>query len=91
MEMRYADKLELLRHAVRMDQRVADIKRQVAIPLEVNDCLICYYRADFEVTFADGRVELHEVKGLDTREWRIKEKLLRALFPNHTLKIIRRV
>jgi len=91
LEMKYAAKLDLLRHAIREDERVVDVRRQVSIPLEVNGHLICTYRCDFEVIYADGRVELHEVKGLSTPEWRIKERLVRALFPGQTLRVIKKV
>ena len=91
LEMRYSEQLDLLRHALHPRDRVESVRRQVAIPLEVNGCLICHYRADFEVMYGDGRIELHEVKGLDTPEWRLKEKLFRALFPALTLKVIRKV
>jgi hypothetical protein len=90
LEMRYAAKLEMLKQAIVWKDRVTDIKRQVGIPLEVNGNLISTYRADFVVTYADGRVEIHETKGLETPEWKIKEKLFRALFPNQTLRVIKR-
>lgn len=91
LEAKYAEQLDLLRHALRTHDRVAEVRRQVSVPLEVNGALICRYRCDFEVIYADGRVEWHEVKGYDTPEWRIKEKLVRALYPGQTLKVIRKV
>lgn len=91
LEMRYAMQLELLRNAVREDERVVDIKRQVSIKLEVNGVLICRHIVDFVVTYADGRIEYHEVKGYETDTWRIKHALFKALFPHCTYRVIRTV
>ena len=88
-EARYAQELDLRRHLANPMERVVSWQGQVKIPLRVNDKLICNYYADFKVRFADGRDEYHEVKGLATDVWRIKEKLFRALYPNITLKVIR--
>lgn len=53
-------------------------ERQLRIPLFVNNQKICDYICDFFVEYADGRRELHEVKGFTTPEFRIKRKLLEA-------------
>ena len=45
------------------------------------------YRADFKVVYADGRVEIEDVKGLKTREFMLKEKLFNAKFEQE-LKIV---
>lgn len=89
--MRYAAQLELQRHALRNDERVVDVKRQVSIKLEAYGKLICRHIVDFVITFADGRVEYHEVKGFETDTWRIKHALFRAQFPERTYRVIRDV
>jgi hypothetical protein len=86
-EAMYAAELELRKKAIGVD-RIADYKTQVSIRLEVNGVLICRYVADFLVEFPNGKVELHEVKGLLTPEARIKMALYRALFPERTLVVI---
>jgi len=70
-------------------ERVVSWRGQVNVPLVVNGVKVCTYIPDFLVTFGDGREEYHEVKGFETREWRIKEKLFRALYPERVLKVIR--
>lgn len=90
MEADYAARLELLKKAADPAERVASFKRQVNIPLRgLNGGKVCVWIADFEVTFADERVEIHEVKGFETPEWRIKEKLFLDNFPDRPMKVIR--
>jgi hypothetical protein len=62
---------------------------QVRVPLVVNGQTICEYRADFEVTLADGTLALVEVKGYETREWKLKRRLLEALHPERRLLLVR--
>lgn len=57
---------------------------QVPIRLDINGTHICTYVMDFSVTHLDGRIELVEVKGAETAIWRLKVKLLKALYlPEH--------
>jgi hypothetical protein len=51
---------------------------QVRIPLEVNGEHVCFYVVDFRVILADGSVELVEVKGYPTPEWKLKRRLFEA-------------
>ncbi|MEO3947646.1 DUF1064 domain-containing protein [Gorillibacterium sp. CAU 1737] len=39
------------------------------------------YRADFRVTYRDGRQEVIDVKGVRTPSYRLKVKLLRSRYP----------
>jgi len=61
-EYKHWQKLNLLRQAADPEQRVVDIDRQVSYRLEVAGQLITTYRADFVVTYADGRVEVVDFK-----------------------------
>jgi len=89
MEANYAAKLDLLRMASGRMAGVLSWRPQVHVKLEVNGHLVATYIVDFEVTFADGHVEYHEVKGYETETWKLKEKLFRALFPERRLVVIR--
>lgn len=60
--------------------RVESWERQIPIQLVVNGRLICTYRCDFLVRYADGRKELVEVKGRWTPEATLKRKLFEATF-----------
>lgn len=55
----------------------------------VNTVEVCEYRADFLVTLVDGSEELVEVKGYETREWKLKRRLLQALYPERRLVVVR--
>ncbi len=71
---------------------IVDIKRQVAIRLEVNGYLVATYKIDFIVEHNDGHLELIEAKGFATADWKLKWKLLEALhqdiYPGSELTII---
>ena len=65
------------------------IKRQVPFPLVVNQRLIKRYVADFVITLADGRQEVLEAKGAETREWILTRKLFCALYPDIPLRVVK--
>lgn len=72
--------LKLCMHA-KGDDRVVDFELQPRFECVVNDKKICTYIADFKVMYADGRVEYEDVKGMKTPVYRLKKKLVEALFP----------
>ena len=80
LEKEYRGKLELLKMATTEKNRVVSIEEQVPYPFVINDVKVCTYLLDFKVTFADGRVEFIDVKGVKTDVYRIKSKLLLAIY-----------
>jgi len=84
-EARYARLLNMLRLAARIEDRIIDIKYQKNFDLgnKIN------YRADFFITYADGHSEVHEVKGFETRDWKLKLKLFKSKYPETIIKIIK--
>ena len=88
-EARHAAFLDLQRKSHDPEQRVVEWRRQVKTPLVVNGKHICNWYVDFEVTYADGRCELHEVKGYATEVYLMKRKLFEALYPERTLRVFR--
>lgn len=74
-EARHYGYLKLARDAGHLE-----FERQVAYRLEINGKLICTYKADFVVKFKDGRVEVQDVKGVRTKEYLLKKKLMSALY-----------
>jgi len=84
-EMRRAQELDILLQ----DETIQAWWPQITFKLTVNGQLICRYVADFKVLYFDGRVEYEEVKGFETKEWKLKYKLFRALYPNVTLVVIK--
>ncbi len=70
-------------------KQVKEWRRQVEVPLAVNGKPICKLVVDFEVRYPDGTTEFVEVKGVQTRDWRIKWKLFDALYPDAKKRIIK--
>ena len=58
---------------------IKEITPQYKIDIRVNGKHITNYFIDFRVEYADGRVELIEVKGFQTPEWLLKWRLTEAL------------
>lgn len=89
LEAAFAMELDQLRRARLKKDRVQDWKRQVKVSLDVNGSHICNYYVDFFVTYADGREEWVEVKGFTTPDWKLKERLFRAIYPERVLRVVR--
>ena len=49
------------------------------------------YHADFRVTYADRRVEIEDVKGMETEIFRRNQKEFEYKYPEHTLKLVKGV
>lgn len=65
--------------------KIKSVKRQRKIEIVVNGVHVCNHYVDFEIEMNDGRVKWVETKGLPTETWRIKEKLVKALFQTEYL------
>jgi len=84
-EARYASELELRR-------RIGEIRAwrpQPRFRLEVQGHLVCVVMLDFEITERDGSLSYVEVKGWESQLWKLKRKLLAALYPNIRLKVVK--
>lgn len=58
---------------------IKDLKRQIAFACIVNEEKICAYIADFSYVF-EGRLCIEDSKGCETPEFKLKKKLVEALF-----------
>ena len=81
--LRYDSKLEA-KVAQELDWKlkageIKEWRRQVKIPLKVNEVHITNYYIDFIYVDKDGQVVYLEVKGLEMPLWKVKWKLLIAL------------
>lgn len=83
----FASKIEAQHFAeLQLLQRTGEVKEiQCQAQVVLSEAAIIY-KPDFKVTFSDGRIEYHEVKGFETPEWRIKRRLWIAYGPG-VLKI----
>lgn len=68
--------LKLLKQA----GEIADFEMQVTYHLGVNGIHICDYRADFVVKYPDGHGEVEDTKGVETPEFKLKKKLMLAIY-----------
>ena len=60
---------------------IASLEWQVSFPLVVGDVTICSYVADFRYTSVpSGEIVVEDVKGVCTPVYRLKKKLVRALY-----------
>lgn len=46
------------------------------------------YKADFKVTYADGRVDIVDVKGKADKVFRLKRKMFEAFYPDLELSVV---
>lgn len=47
------------------------------------------YIADFKVTYADGKVEIVDVKGMETDVFKLKKKMFEYQYPDLSLKVVK--
>jgi len=88
-EADYARELDLRLNA----KDIKAWKRQFKVSIDINDIHICNYYVDFEIEHNDGSFELIEVKGMETDVWRMKRKLLEAVWlplnPDHNYTVVK--
>ncbi len=83
--IRFASKREAARYlALLYDQeqdRISGLELQPAFKCVVKDVKICVYRADFAyVDKATGNLVIEDVKGVRTAVYKLKKRLVKALF-----------
>jgi hypothetical protein len=75
-EAKFAQDLDLLVAGKQVDKW----ERQVKIDLRVYDQHVTNYYMDFVIYWTDGTIEYVEVKGFETKDWKIKWNLFEAIF-----------
>ena len=78
MERNYCEQLEWLKK----DGSILDYEYAKRYELRVNGKLIGCHKPDFTVTRPDGKIEVHETKGMETEDWRLRKKLFEAIYPD---------
>ncbi len=59
---------------------ITDLRRQVKFPVNVNGVFICDWFADFTYRDRDGKLMVEDTKGIKTDEYRLKKKLVQAIY-----------
>jgi hypothetical protein len=85
-EMEYAVNMDWLKER----GIIIDWVPQVKIPIIVNGLFICWYIIDFRLEYPHKRFEYHEVKGAETSIWKLKWKLVKALYPDYDFVLIKK-
>lgn len=75
-EARIDARMMLLKH----DPTVSTVERKVRYPLTINGEKIGVYECDWTVYRHDGSREVYDAKGFKTPIYRIKKKLVKALY-----------
>lgn len=83
LEARYAQFIELMIKSGEAES----VEPQHTLRLEVNGELICKYIPDFMITFSDGHIEMWDAKGMETKDFKIKWKLAKVLYPQYKFEI----
>jgi len=79
-EANYAQTLDLLKKAKNPADQVVSYEIQVPYLIEINNKKICKYLADFKVLYADGHIEVVDVKGFRTNIYKLKKKMVEATY-----------
>lgn len=85
-EARTYDKLTLLELA----GEIKELRFQVKFDLKIGDALICRYYADFvyfEKIEGEWREVVDDAKGFQTPEFKLKWKMMHALYPQYIFKL----
>ena len=57
-------------------------------PCVVNDKKVCLYKADFKYKNINGNEIIEDTKGMQTPMFRLKKKLVEALYPDVEIMVI---
>ena len=68
---------------------ITEVIPQYKISIDLNGEHIANYYMDFKVVLSDGRIEMHEVKGMETPLWRMKWRLSKALNPDWVFVLVK--
>ena len=87
-EYQFFCELEVLKKSAQKEHRVVRIERQVRYDMIVNGINCGFYKLDFLVEYADGKIRYYDIKGLKKGSaysiFRLKKKIVEAI---HKIKI----
>lgn len=83
-EFRRWSELKLLERA----GEISHLERQMTVPLFVNGVKVCALRPDFAF-FERGKRVYADAKGYETRDWKLKWKLAKAIYPNIEWRVLK--
>jgi len=69
--------------------QLTNLELQPKFPCEVSGKKICTYISDFRYTLKNGKEVVEDVKGVETAVFKLKKKLVEALYPDVTIEIVK--
>ena len=69
--------------------QLTNLELQPKFPCEVNGKKICTYISDFRYTLKNGKEVVEDVKGVETAVFKLKKKLVEALYPDVKIQIVK--
>lgn len=69
---------------------ISSIEIHPPYPCEVNGKKICLYKADFRYVNSEGNTVVEDTKGIETPMFRLKKKLVEALYPDTEILVIKK-
>lgn len=85
LECGYCGQLQLLKTA----NEIISFEYQKSYELRVNGKLIGKHKPDFTVIRNDGKLEVHETKGMVTTDFMLRKNLFEAIYPEITYIVIK--
>ena len=67
---------------------ISDIEVHPPFACVVNDKKVCLYKADFKYKNINGNEIIEDTKGMQTPMFRLKKKLVEALYPDVEIMVI---
>lgn len=69
---------------------IFDIEIHPPFPCVVNGKKVCLYKADFRYKNSEGVMIVEDTKGIETPMFRLKKKLVEALYPDTEILVIKK-
>jgi len=90
----FDSKLEAARYnhlkELEADGIISNIEVHPPFPCVVNDKKVCLYKADFRYVNSEGEIVVEDTKGIETPMFRLKKKLVEALYPDTEIIVVKK-
>lgn len=85
LESRYCTLLYFRKRA----GEIIDFVYEKSYDFVVNGVKVGAHKPDFTIILNDGSTEVHEVKGFETTDWKLRRALFELLYPDIPYKVIK--
>jgi len=92
-EIRFASKAEAKRYQELLqmvgNKEITFLELQPKYPIHIGEVKICTYIADFRYMDTNGKTHVEDVKGRETAMFRLKKKLVEAVYEGTKIEIVK--